>query len=573
MTSFHLTLPDYVVVAGYFVIVLWVGFYFRASLTGAKDYFAGGHQVRWWMAGISHYMSSFSAFSFIAYAQMGYSYGWVSITLFWASVPACVLGGLVFARRWRRARVITPVEFLESRFSALLRQLFAWAGIPMKIFDDALKVFATGLFVSLAVGLNLHWAIIGCGVVMIAYTFLGGLWALIVTDFVQFLMKGLAMLLLLPLAFLKVGGIRKAFTGLPAHFLRPSGGPYGWIYIGGFFLLIAISYNGSWALAQKYYSVEDERAATRAGYLAAALNFLGAPVMIVPALLARKFLPDLLAQHRTADVYVMVVLKLLPAGMIGIIIAAMFSATMATVSADYNSMASVLTKDVYHRLLNPRAEESHLVDVGRLITLGLGVVTVFLALWVAIRHQESLFHLMVTVFGLLLAPTLLPLLAGLTVKKLTRTGALAGLVVGLVTGAVTLGIKTWYLPHVKGLSPEWANYTFEGISLLVNIGLTALAMWLATVFFPASEAEQDRIRRYFTAFDLPVSREEKRKGTASPVRAIGISTIGVGSLLAVAGILSHPLEALSLDLVLGAGFIVLGIFYTRKEPAKAREER
>lgn len=569
MTSFHLTLPDYVVVAGYFVIVLWVGFYFRASLTGAKDYFAGGHQVRWWMAGISHYMSSFSAFSFIAYAQMGYSYGWVSITLFWASVPACVLGGLVFARRWRRARVITPVEFLESRFSALLRQLFAWAGIPMKIFDDALKVFATGLFVSLAVGLNLHWAIIGCGVVMIAYTFLGGLWALIVTDFVQFLMKALAMLLLLPLAFLKVGGLRKAFTGLPAHFLRPSGGPYGWIYIAGFFVLIAISYNGSWALAQKYYSVEDERAATRAAYLAAALNFLGAPVMIVPALLARKFLPNLIAQHHTADVYVMLVLKLLPAGMIGIIIAAMFSATMATVSADYNSMASVLTKDVYHRLLNPRAEERHLVEVGRLITLGLGVITVFLALWVAIRHQESLFHLMVIVFGLLLAPTLLPLLAGLSVKKLTRTGALAGLVVGLVTGAVMLGIKTWYLPHVKGLSPEWTNYTFEGISLLVNIGLTALAMWLATVCFPADEAEQTRIRRFFAAFDRPVTREEKREGAASPVRAIGISTIGVGVLLAAAGILSHSIRARALDLALGAGFVILGILYARKEPTKA----
>ncbi|MGH9770859.1 MAG: sodium:solute symporter family transporter, partial [Candidatus Acidiferrales bacterium] len=368
MNHFHLGLPDYVVVAGYFAIVLWVGFYFRNYLTTAKDYFAGGHQVPWWMAGISHYMSSFSAFSFIAYAQIGYSYGWVSVTLFWASVPACILGGLVFARLWRRARIITPVEFLESRFSALLRQLFAWAGIPMKIFDDALKVFATGLFVSVAVGVSLHWAIVACGLVMVAYTFLGGLWALVVTDFVQFLMKALAILLLLPLAIWKVGGIRKAFTGLPVHFLHPSGGPYGWIYICGFVVLIAISYNGSWALAQKYYSVKDERSATKAAYFAAFLNFLGAPVMIVPALLARKFLPGLLAQHQTADVYVMMVLELLPAGMIGIIIAAMFSATMATVSADFNSMASVLTQDVYYRLINPRAQERSLVRMGRVIT-------------------------------------------------------------------------------------------------------------------------------------------------------------------------------------------------------------
>lgn len=569
MTAFHLSLPDYVVVAGYFVIVLWVGFYFRGSLEGAKDYFAGGHRVRWWMAGISHYMSSFSAFAFIAYAQMGYTYGWVSVTLFWSAVPACILGGLVFARRWRRARVITPVEFIENRFSALLRQLFAWAGIPMKIFDDALKVFATGLFVSLAIGLPLHWAIIACGAIMVAYTFLGGLWALIVTDFVQFLMKMLAMLLLLPLALWKVGGLRKAFTGLPVHFLHPTGGPYGWIYIGGFFLLIAISYNGSWALAQKYYSVEDDRAATKAAYLSAALNFIGAPVMIVPALLARKFLPNLMVTHHTADVYVQMVLELLPAGMIGIIIAAMFSATMATVSADYNSMASVLTKDVYQRLLAPDADERSLVAVGRLITLVLGILTIALALWVAISHQQSLFHLMVTVFGLLLAPSLLPLLAGLTFKKLNRAGALAGLVVGLATGALMLGIKAWYLPHVKGLSTEWSSYTFEGISLLVNIGMTVLAMWLATVLFPTGEAERRKIQTFFTAFNRPITRESAREGAASPVRAIGVSTAGVGVLLAAAGLLSHTLRARGLDLILGAGFIVLGLLYSRSRPAKA----
>jgi Na+/proline symporter len=173
---------DYLVVAGYFAIVLCIGFYFRDKLEVAGDYFAGGNQIPWWLAGISHYMSSFSAFSFIAYAQMAYRFGLVAVTLFWVTIPACVLGALWFAKRWRRARVITPVEFLESRFNGFIRQLFAWAGIPMKVFDDALKIFATGLFVSVSAGFNLHAAITACGVVTLVYTFLGGLWALVVTD-------------------------------------------------------------------------------------------------------------------------------------------------------------------------------------------------------------------------------------------------------------------------------------------------------------------------------------------------------------------------------------------------------
>ncbi len=224
MTQLRLSASDYLVVAGYFVLVLWVGFYFRNRLVGARDYFAGGNRIPWWLAGISHYMSSFSAFAFIAYAQIGYTYGWVAVTLFWATIPGCALGGLLFARLWRRARVITPVQFLEIRFNSFVRQLFAWAGIPMKIFDDALKVFATGLFVSLAAGLDLQWSIVVCGGVMMAYTFLGGLWALVVTDYVQFLMKTLAILLLAPMAIAAAGGFGRAFENLPPGFFRLSNG-------------------------------------------------------------------------------------------------------------------------------------------------------------------------------------------------------------------------------------------------------------------------------------------------------------------------------------------------------------
>ena len=293
MAPVRLSAPDYLVVAGYFVTVLWIGFYFRNRLLATRDYFAGGNQIPWWLAGISHYMSSFSAFAFIAYAQMGYTYGWVSVTLFWATIPGCLAGGLFFAKRWRRARVITPVQFLESRFNSFVRQLFAWAGIPMKVFDDALKVFATGLFVSLSAGVSLHWAIAVCGAVMVAYTFLGGLWALVVTDYVQFLMKALAILLLLPLAILAAGGPAHAFANLPEGFFRLSGGPFGWTYITGFVLIMMISYNASWSLAQKYYSVRNEKEASKAAYCAAALNLVGAPLMILPAVIGRNLLPGL----------------------------------------------------------------------------------------------------------------------------------------------------------------------------------------------------------------------------------------------------------------------------------------
>ena len=556
----RLAAADYLVVAGYFAIVLWIGFYFRNKLEVVSDYFAGGNQIPWWLAGISHYMSSFSAFSFIAYAQMAYRFGLVAVTLFWVTIPACVLGALWFAKRWRRARIITPVQFLESRFNGFIRQLFAWAGIPMKVFDDALKIFATGLFVSVSVGFNLHAAIAVCGVVTLIYTFLGGLWALVVTDYVQFLMKALAILLLFPLAISAAGGWQAAFQNLPAGFLRFDGGPFGWLYIVGFTLIMTISYNASWSLAQKYYSVRDEREASKAAWCAAALNLVGAPLMILPAIIGRHLLPDLAATNRTADTYVLLVMKLLPAGMIGIIMAAMFSATMAMVSADFNAIAGVLTKDVYQRLLRPAASEPDLLRFGRGITLALGALTTALSVAIAISGQQSLFNTMVTVLGLFMAPTFLPLLAGLTVRRLNWQGALAGFAGGLATGCVMLGLKTWWLPS----HPEISSYTFEGISLVANTGVTVLGLTLGTILFPSNAAARASTTRFFENMDRPIQPEEIRGKGANPAAPVlGLSTLGVGALLVAAGAIAGSGTARAIDFAVGAVFIAIGFWFRR----------
>jgi SSS family solute:Na+ symporter len=561
MTQIRLTPSDYVVVGGYFVLVLWIGLWFRNRLTGVKDYFAGGNEIPWWMAGISHYMSSFSAFSFIAYAQIGYMYGWVAVTLFWVTIPGCLAGGLFFAKRWRRARVITPVQFLEARYNGFLRQLFAWAGIPMKIFDDALKVFATGLFVSLASGLSLPWSIVVCGAVMVAYTFFGGLWALVVTDYVQFLMKALAILLMLPLAIIAAGGIGPAFSHLPAGFLAPVNGPYSWIYVAGFTTVMIVSYNASWSLAQKYYSVRDEREASKAAYCSAALNLLGAPLMILPAIIGRHILPDLVAQNRTSDAYVLLVMRLLPAGMVGIIMAAMFSATMAVVSADFNAIASVLTQDVYQRLIRPSAPERRLLFMGRWITFGLGAVTTLLSLWIAFTHQQSLFNIMVTALGLFMAPTFLPLLAGLTIRRLNWQGAFTGFLCGLTTGCLMLAAKTWW----PGASSAFGSaYDFEGVSLLANTAATILGMILGTFFFPSTVDETTRVDQFFADLDTPVRESEMPARCANPAGpAIAISTIGVGCLLVVAGLISSSIAARIIDPLVGLVLVGIGLLFGR----------
>ncbi|RXH54123.1 sodium:solute symporter family transporter [Granulicella sibirica] len=574
MNSTHLLMSDYVVILGYFALVLLIGLYFRRQQKTASDFFAGGHQISWWLAGISLYMSGFSAFTFIVYSEMAYRYGLPAILLSWTSVPACLLGGMLFAKRWRRARIITPVEFLEARCSLPVRQLFAWSAIPAKVFDDALKIFTTAVFLSAGMGIEIKISILVCGVIVIVYTLLGGLLALVVTDYLQFIMKALAILLLLPLAVWRLGGVHVALTSIPANLMHATNGPYRWTYMLSYCLIVIISYNGNWSFAQKYYSVPDERSGKKAAYLAAALNFAGTPIMLLPAFMARRLTPEFATSQKPQDVYVHLIFTLLPAGMIGIIVAALFSATMATVSADLNAIAGVLTKDVYQRIFRPASSERGLVAAGRAMTLLLGTIIIGISIWIGRSGRDSLFHIMVTAFGVLLAPTLLPLLCTLVFRGLTSKGVIGGFAFGMISGVATLTAKAIFAAKTGGASTQTLDFQLEGISIFTNIGMTCLGMYLGSVLLKVSAEEQERSVAFFRMIDTPISAEEsgisKGKSNSSD-HIIRLATLAVGLLLISSGALAQAPAAHWIDAGVGVLFLLLGLpprrlfFWARRE--------
>ena len=568
MNHIPLTLSDFIVIAGYLLLVLYIGLYFRRRMRSAEDYFAGGHQVPWWLAGVSHYISSASALTFVAYSQLGYEYGFVSIVVAWTAVPGCILGGLIFARRWRQARVSTPVEFLERRFNIFVRQLMAWAGVPMKIGEDGLKLFATSLFLAVGLQIPVSWAVLACGVVAIVYTFLGGLWALAVTDYVQFLMKALALLLLVPLAIWRAGGLRHAAVRLPAGFFHVTHGMYNWIYIAGFIVMLSITLNGSWALAQKYYSVGNTREAKKAAWLSAVLYLIGTPVMILPAMLGRLFLPNLIAQHHTADVYVYLMITLLPPGMVGIVVAALLSATMATVSADFSAIAGVLTKDVYQRLLRPNASPESVLRVGKLITLLVGSLSVLTGLYLSLGGDQQILHLMVLIATAFLAPSFLPLMGALISRRLTSQGVVTGFFLGLATGLSLLAARAWLLPD--GYWP-WLLANFDGASLLINTGMTIVGMWAGTVISGSSEANALNYDLVFKTQEQPAPAASQARSAIDLQKIIAIATFAVAALLGVAGLLAPAPTARVTDLMIAALIIALGWLRLRGGRQQARE--
>ncbi|MDD4019457.1 MAG: hypothetical protein PHV28_16120, partial [Kiritimatiellae bacterium] len=354
MQANGLAFADYAVVVSFFTVMISVGVFFGRSQKSMSQFFGGGKQVPWWLSGISFYMCSFSALAFVMYSALAYKFGWLPITISWLSVPAVLIGCRLFAARWRRVSETSALEYIERRYGNGMRQGLMWLGLPMRVLDDAFKLLAIGTVVGVGMGFPLHVAIIGSGLIILSYTFMGGLWATLVADFIQFFVL-LAVVLVLPfLCISKAGGWAAFLDQVPPGFFRFTADKYDWTYMLVFFLMLFFNLSTSWLMVQRYYSTRSEKDARKVGYFVSVLLTLGPPLFFLPAMAARTFLPEI-PPERMNEVYALICKSVLPVGFVGMVIAAMFSATMSTLAGDYNAVASVLTNDFYKRMLAPHA--------------------------------------------------------------------------------------------------------------------------------------------------------------------------------------------------------------------------
>jgi SSS family transporter len=541
---------DLAVLIAYFATMIAVGFGYSRHMKSLDLYFAGGKQLSWWLGGISFMMAYVSALSIVVYAGLGYQYGLVALSIYWTTVPATVLTTWLFARRWRRAGVLTPMEFLETRFSSLVRQLFVWSGIPLRVIDEGLKIVAIGIFVAAGLKISPIIAMVAVGLITLLYTVAGGLWAVVITVFVQFVLVSTAIFMLLPLAWRSAGSWQHFISAVPPDFLRPAHPPYTWEYVGAFLILSGLSLAGNWSLIQRFYSARNDRAARGVGWLASMLFFLVPPVWIFTGMFARAFIP--LQNFDPQTIYARLSVALLPPGMLGLLIAALFSATMSVLSSGYNVIAAVLTVDVYQRLIHPQAMQRELVVVGRILTAFVALFPLGIALAVTYFHW-TVFDTMVAAFGFFLPPTVLPVLAGLLSRRLSAGGALAGFGVGIGAGLAFLIYK--WISRPANLS------SFQAASIAIPAGITTLVLVVAAYAFPARGEAALRSSAFFGRLAQPSISTPETGLSPTPVAGLVIALMGLVLLIVGSGLLTSHVYALTLGT--GAGLVAIGIILMR----------
>jgi SSS family transporter len=521
------------VIGVYLLLMLGIGFYSMRFNRGAADYFRGGNRVHWLAAGLSSFMSGFSAWTFTGAAGLAYQHGLVAILLYVGNACTFLLGYWVFAARWRRARISTVMEYLRDRYDERTRQTFAWSTIFFQFFTGASMLYGLALFLAPACGLPLDWTVVGSGAVILAYCVVGGLWAVVITDFLQAVILVPFTLVMAAAALGRLGGFSSLWSALPPETTSFAlGGEYGWAYVVTWTVMTSVGYNTS-AMAQRYFSVEDERAARKAAFLCFALFLTGAAIWFLPPLAMRVLNPDLRAvwpgltnPHESS--YALAALTFLPTGLVGIMLAAILSATMSSVSGLLNVHAGIISRDIVPTLFPRSAARADSLALGWTATLAVGVIITGIATAMA-RRGVSVFTVLVqfnTVMSLSYGP---PALLGLVVRRTPHWSGLASFLAALVVGSFT---------------------TFVAQAGLVTTVLAMLGAGV-TVFFASAlvrEAPARSVRRdaFFARLNTPVDPARELAEVPDPTRQVfrflGTSTALVGLVVLSLITLARPEE-------------------------------
>jgi SSS family solute:Na+ symporter len=439
-----MTSLDWIVLIVYFVGMLAVGAWTRTKIKSASDFFSASGAMPWWLAGISHHMSGYSSVVFVGYAAIAYSSG-LNVYIWWACSISLglLLGYKIFPPRWARLRqrmaIISPLEYLLVRYDLGAQQLLAWSGALLKVLDVGAKWTAAAILLQAFANVPLIWGVLLTGGVTLIYSVAGGLWANALTDLSQFVIQILAGCVMLASVLRALGGIPAlwgVWQRLPPGHAKPFVAPYTLTFAILYLLLNTLSYNGgTWSLAQRFIATPTEKDARRAALLSAALYLIWPLVLFFPMWAAPLLLPHL---ANPSQAYALLARKLLPSGLIGLVVAGLFAHTMAMTSSDANAISAVVVRDIipaFRRGAGRASDEMQLV-IGRVCTFSFLALSMSIALMA--DHFGGVIGLVILWYGALTGPIAIPMLLGM-LQCFRRSGPAAA-IGSWFGGAVAFGL-------------------------------------------------------------------------------------------------------------------------------------
>jgi len=574
----HLTGLDVFVIAAFFALNLAIGIYYASRTKNVGEFFLSGRKAPWWLTGTSMVATTFAVDTPLAVTGFVAANGIAGNWLWWNMAASGLLTVFFFAALWRRSGVLTDVEFIELRYGG---KPATWLRGVRAVYQGVLVNTIIMGWVNLAMvkvlSLTLHvptmLALYVCLVLTAAYVTIGGLWSVLVTDMLQFIVKMSMAIVLAVAAVAAVGGIialkEKLAVVDAAHHAAGSGsvlaffptGDAGWMPLTTFLVFIGVSWwassypgaepGGGSYIAQRIFASKDEKNAVLATlYFNVAHYALRPWPWILVALCALVLYPHgVIGQDGKVDPelgYVQTLVDHLPPSLRGLMLAGFAAAYMSTIGTQLNLGASYLTNDLYRRFVRPAATEKHYVAISRVMT---GVCLVLAAAITPLMHSVGdAWKYMLT----MTAGVGLVMILRWYWWRINAWSEISALAISAVAGSALYAFNV-----VAGDDP---NATAK--RLLITVAITT-AGWIAVTLATQPETEATLIRFFervrpddfgwkrIARLALPAPPEETlRLALVDWVAGLGLV---FGTLFAIGDfVLAEPLP--------GAGFALLALF-------------
>ncbi len=499
----------------------------------------------WWMVGATAFMTQFSAWTFTGAAGKAFTDGFAVAIIFIANAFGYLMNYLYFAPKFRQLRVVTVIEAIRMRFGKVNEQVFTWSGMPNSVISagiwlNGLAIIASGIF-----GFDMTTTIVLTGLVVLVMSVTGGSWAVIASDFMQMVIIMAVTVTCAVVAIYHGGGVTQIVSDFPTDsFITGDNLNYMSIFSiwAVFIFLKQFSITNNMLNSYRYLAAKDSNNARKAALLACVLMTLGPIIWFMPSWFMAGQGVDLAAAYpeagsKAADfAYLYFVQEYMPAGMVGLLIAAMFAATMSSMDSGLNRNSGIFVKNFYEPILRPKANEKELMVVSKLTSTFFGIAIILVALFINSLKGLSLFDTMMYVGALIGFPMTIPAFCGFFIRKTPDWAGWGTLVVGGVVSyfvgfVITADmIQNWFgLNELTGR--EWADLKVA-IGLIGHIVFTAGFFVLSTLFYkPLAEHREKDVNKFFNNLATPlVAESNEQKKLDNKQRRM------LGSLIAVAGV-------------------------------------
>jgi solute:Na+ symporter, SSS family len=585
---------DHLVLVVFFVFMASIGWVFRRSGRDSSEYFRGGGNMLWWMAGMSALMGGISTYSFTGGAAKCYNDGFLLPLTWWLSIPGTMLVSLYVAGRFRRMRVTTAMEAVHRRFGTGTEQFYTWISLALGIFFGGVMLNTLAIFMASAFRTDVALTIVAIGTVIGFTATLGGQWGMAASAFVQGLIMFLIVLVLVfrSVTMPELGGLSNLWNpgqllaALPDRHLNFEIGARLNLVVGWIGMSVLFSFLTPLDLrnAARFITVKDEHHARRTVLLACLPSLLGITILMqLPSMCAAVVLPDLHAvfpdlKSPEEAAYVAIALKVLPQGLMGLMLCGMFAASM---DVPVNQYAGFLIRNFYLRFIRPDASEERQVALGRAASVGLTVVIVGAALSVNAFRTLNLFDFFQIFNALVMSAIGVPMILGILIR---RTPPWSGWSTVLVGMSIATAAKALYSPEA---AQQWLGYTtpltprevVDSQTLFISLSsFIGASLWfLATRFFynHAHTPFHAQVDSLFADFQRPIDRAhgEGEDEDIMQYREVGRLCRLLGGLLLAGALIPNPLGGRLGFIFIGGVILSLGLWFRAIEQRKIQQQK